>query len=532
MSSAVLGCRTPRIISTPHYRRIETGRWDGTEDLQALEFRSAAGQEAIDLCDSIGLHLDDTQQLAMHHALVEDHEGRWESFEVVLNEARQNGKGGWIEGRELAGVLLFGDQVVIHTAHLFKTAEEGFIRLDRWFESSYDISRRVRQVKRGNGELAFLFHSGARIMFLARNDDSGRGLSGDLTVMDEAMKLRSAPIGALLPVMSARPNPQLVYAASAGLGPQSEQLGALRARALADTPQPDQSMTYLEYSIDPHLKECPRGSDGALTCKNHDDREDERSWARANPSLGRRIRPAHVAREMASLKAAPEIFDCERLGVGNYPSPDGAETWLIVAEATWRLLGDAASEIDGRVAFAADINPEQTAGAISVAGRRADGRMHTEVVEHRQGTAWMVPWLLERVERWRPCALVIDAAGPAGKLIAQLEVAWDRVAEQAGIERPLHQHVVRPTGREVAQAYGQWQEAVKEDGLRHMPHPSLDAAVAGAKERDLGEAKALTRTASSVDISPLVATTLAAWGHTTRSHIEEEEPTAPWAIYG
>src|SRR5262249_9691411 len=154
--------------------------------------------------------------------------------------------------------------------------------------------------------------------------------------------------------------------------------------------------------------------------------------------------------------------------------------------------GDQGSAIEGRVAFCADINPEQTAGAITVAGRRADGRMHVEVMEHRQGTGWMVPWLLERVDRWQPCALVIDAAGAAGKLIAPLEVAGDGAAGGAGIERPFYQQVVRPTGREVAQAYGQWKEAVSEDGLRYMPHPSLDAAVAGAKERDLGDAKALT----------------------------------------
>lgn len=530
MGSAVLGCRTPRIISTPRYRRIETGRWDGTEDAEALDFRSPAGQEAIDLCASIGLHLDDTQQLAMHHALTEDAEGRWESFEVVLNEARQNGKGGWIEGRELSGVLLFGDKVVIHTAHLFRTAEEGFVRLDRLFEGSYDISRRVRKVSRGNGEQAFWFHNGARILFLARSPDSGRGLSGDLVLMDEAMKLRAAPIGALLPVMSARPNPQLVYAASAGLGEDSEQLGALRARALAETELPDDSLTYIEYSIDPHVKECARDDSGAVTCNDHDDREDVQSWARANPSLGRRIRVSHVARELASLRARPDIFDCERLGVGNYPSLK-AESWLIVAEGEWRALGDPESQAEGRVAFAADINPERTAGAIAVAGRREDGTLHTEVVEHRLGTAWMVPWLLERVDKWRPCALVIDGAGPAGALIAQLEVAWDKAAEEAGMDRPAYQEVIRPTGREVAQAYGQWRDAVAEDGLRYMPHPALDAAVAGAKERALGEAKALTRTASSVDISPLVATTLAAWGHTTRAHIEEEE-VVPWAEYG
>lgn len=521
-SGAVLGCRTPRIMSTPHYRRIETGRWNGAEDLEALSFRSPAGQEAIELCDSVGLHLDDTQQLAMHHSLVEDHEGRWESFEVVLNEARQNGKGGWIEGRELSGVLLFGDRLVIHTAHLFRTAEEGFIRLDQLFEGSYDISRRIRKVSRGNGEQAFWFFNGARILFLARSADGGRGLSGDLVVMDEAMKLRAAPIGALLPVLSARPNPQMVYAGSAGLGDDSEQLGSLRARALAGTDSPDPSLTYIEYSIDPHVKECARDErTGAVTCADHDDRDDVRSFARANPSLGRRIRVSAVEREMATLR--PDIFDRERLGVGDYPAAKD-ETWLILAEQAWRALADEDSEIEGRVAFAADINPERTAGSIAVAGRREDGRFHTEVMEHRLGTAWMVPWLLERVDRWKPAALVIDAAGAAGALIAPLETEWDKRAERGGIERPEYQQVVRPTGREVGQAYGQWREAVTEDGLRYMPNPALDSAVAGAKERALGEAKALTRTASSVDISPLVATTLAAWGHTTRAHLEEAAP--------
>jgi hypothetical protein len=528
LGSAVLGCRSPRIISTPHYRRIETGRWSGLEDDEALAFRSPAGTEAIELAESAGLVLDDTQSLAMHHGLVEDHEGRWESFEVCLNIPRQNGKGGWLEARQLAGVLLFGDMLVIHTAHEFKTAQESFARLDELFAGSYDISRRVRRVSRANGDEGFYFFNGARIRFLARSGGSGRGFSGDLVIMDECMKCRAAPMGALLPVMSARRNPQLVYAGSAGLGEDSEQLAYLRARALAETSDPDLSLTYIEHSIDPHVKECPRDPDGTLTCTDHDDRDDERSWARANPTLGRRIRPVAIAREIATLR--PDLFDIERLGVGVYPSVT-AESWLIVAEEAWRALGDVDSQAEGRVAFAADINPERSAGSIAVAGRRADGRLHTEVVEHRLGTAWMVPWLLERVDKWMPCALVIDGAGPAGALIPQLETAWDKAAEQAGTERPEHHQVIRPTGREVAQAYGSWRDEVAESGLRHMPHPALDAAVAGAKERPLGEARALTRTASSVDISPLVATTLAAWGHMTRAHIEPEE-VIPWAEYG
>ncbi|WP_329311699.1 terminase [Streptomyces sp. NBC_01262] len=519
-----VGCQSPRILSTPRYRRIETGRWNGQEDVAALAYRSPAGQEAVDLAESSGLHLDRWQQLALHHSLAEDDAGRWESFEVCLNVPRQNGKGGYLEARQLAGVLLFGDELVIHTAHEFKTARESFRRLDRIIEGSRSLRRRVKRVIRSHGEEGFEFFSGARILFLARSGGSGRGFSGDLVIMDEAMKLGIEPIGALLPTMSARRNPQLVYGCSAGLGGDSEHLATLRARALAGTEDPDASLSYLEWSIDQHVKECARDDDRRLTCTDHDDLDNVQSWGRANPAMGIRIRPSHIRREMGTMG---DLFDRERLGVGDYPAVV-EETWKLIPEEDWRALADPGSRPTGRIAFAADINPERTAGSIAVAARREDGRLHTEVIQRREGTGWMVPYLLERVDKWEPCALVIDGAGPAGALIAQLEAVWEKRATEGGGVRPAHHEVVRPTGRDVAQAYGQWRDAVAEDQLRYLPHPALDAAVAGAKERSLGEAKALTRTASSVDISPLVATTLAAWGHMTRAHLEPDAPPNLW----
>jgi hypothetical protein len=45
--------------------------------------------------------------------------------------------------------------------------------------------------------------------------------------------------------------------------------------------------------------------------------------------------------------------------------------------------------------------------------------------------------------------------------------------------------------------------------LKVRPHPAFDAARAGATERPLGDAWAWGRRKSSVDISPLVAATLA-----------------------
>jgi hypothetical protein len=66
---------------------------------------------------------------------------------------------------------------------------------------------------------------------------------------------------------------------------------------------------------------------------------------------------------------------------------------------------------------------------------------------------------------------------------------------------------------------------VAERTLRYVPRPALDAAVAGARQRTLGDAWAWSRRAVSVDISPLVAVTLAAWGHAPRAHSYQREPS-------
>jgi hypothetical protein len=156
------------------------------------------------------------------------------------------------------------------------------------------------------------------------------------------------------------------------------------------------------------------------------------------------------------------------------------------------------------------VTPERSAAAVGVAGR-ADGRLLVEVARHQRGTGWVVPWLAERVERWRPCAVVVDPTGPAGSLIAPLEAA--------GVE------VVKATARDATQACGQLYDAVTEGTLRHLDQPMLNAALAGARRRDLGDAWAWARKGLSVDISPLVAVTLAAWGHASRAHLHNRGPS-------
>jgi len=133
--------------------------------------------------------------------------------------------------------------------------------------------------------------------------------------------------------------------------------------------------------------------------------------------------------------------------------------------------------------------------------------MHVEVIDHREGLGWMVERTREVAERHRPCMLVVDAAGPAGSLILNLQAAGLRITA--------------PTTREVAQSCGAFLDACGPEtaSVRYLGRSPLDAAVAGARLRPLPDASAWARRGPTVAISPLVAATLAACGHAKYAHL-------------
>ena len=172
---------------------------------------------------------------------------------------------------------------------------------------------------------------------------------------------------------------------------------------------------------------------------------------------------------------------------------------MITAE-DWLALADPNSRLVGRVAFALDVSPDRAWSSIAAAGRRADGLGHVELVEHRPGTEWVVERLAELVQRYNPVSVVVDPWSAAGELILALDAA--RI------------EVVRPTARDVAAAAGALYDATRPDAdrIRHLGQTPLNAAVAGAVKRPLADAWTWNRR-GSVCITPLVACSLAAWGH-------------------
>ncbi|WP_119728345.1 hypothetical protein [Thermomonospora amylolytica] len=493
---------------------------------------SSAGQEAVELAAAAGLELDPWQQLALDDALGEREDGKWAAFEVGIVVSRQNGKGGLIEARELAGLFLFGERLIIHSAHLFDTSMEAMTRLLTLFEQTPDLERHIKRVSRSHGEEGIELFGGRRVKFKTRTKGGGRGLSGDCVIADEAMYLPSPTVAALMPTMSARPNPQIWYLGSAG-EKESVHLGRVRARGLKGL---DPRLCYLEWSIDPCDEFCPPG------CTEHDPttiRDEHRlpalelerqrarlveSYRKANPALGIRITVEHIESERRSMD--PADFARERLGVGDWPVE--GEAWRVISEDAWTALIDTASQpaADSPLVFSLAVARDGSYGCIGVTGRRYDGLVHSEItaddeqLDYRPGTGWMVPRAAELHERWKPAAFVVDAGGPAGALIPRLE--------EAGVT------VVSPSTREYAQACGAlYQAIVPREGntpyVRHRDQAPLNAAVAGADTRKLADLWAWSRASSAVDISPLEMMTLGTWGLTKFGKAKAKP--APWAAY-
>ncbi|ROQ69182.1 hypothetical protein EDD93_3679 [Streptomyces sp. 840.1] len=497
--------------------------WQEPPIQTAPAFASSAGQEAVDLAARAGLTLDPWQQHVLRVGMGERPDGSWSSFEVGVNVPRQNGKGGIIEARELWGLFIGGEELILHSAHEFKTAKNAFRRIERLIRACPDLHKRVKRYWQTTGEEAIELHTGQMLRFIARSKGSGRGFSGHCNIMDEDMILGDNEMDALLPTMAAIPDPQIWYLGSAGIGGPSVQLGRLRRRALAaiEAGAPDPSLAYFEWSADLHVRECPRD------CDKHDDPASDEAVLKSNPAIGYRLSLPKVANERATL--SPAGYARERLGVGDYPS-DEEDIWKVIPKETWQALTDGESRAADPVAFAIDVDPERSHASICVAGRNGEA-VHVETIFNQPGTDWVIGKATELTKKWAPRCWVMDPGSPAGSLIGELRDALKVDPDDDSDEPQLMAPIVTTKTRDVVQAVGQFYDAVAASRIVHRDDAPLATALAGARKRDLGEAWAWARRGVGVDITPLVAVTQARWGLFV--DIEEpDEEVEPWAEYG
>jgi len=449
---------------------------------------------------SLGKPLDPWQQQAVHLMLGERDDGLWAARRVGILVARQNGKGAILEARELAGAVLFGEELILHSAHEFKTAAEAFLRVKALVDANDWLAKRLlkgaKGIRTSHGEEAFIFTNGCRLRFVARSRSSGRGFSGDVNILDEAQELPEAAISAMMPTMSARPNPQMIFT---GTVPEPENDSEVWTRLMRQGRKGGQArLGWVEWSAAERVEDLPDGLD------------DRAGWARANPALGLRITEETIEDERASMST--NGFAHERLSL--WETEETVKT--VIPMKVWDALADPDSASIGKVALALDVPPNRSAAVICAMGYRDDGNWHGEVVEEHPGTDWVAILLGEMKRRSgdKILGLIVDPASPAGSLIPDIEAeGWE---------------VTTVTTREHAQACGAlYDRATRpEPGIFHTGDPILHDALKAATKRPGPEGTWLWNRKETSGpnsyISPIVALTLAGYGLQTLSDPEVE----------
>ena len=174
----------------------------------------------------------------------------------------------------------------------------------------------MKHIRRTNGHEAIEFATAADPV---PDEDARRrpGFAGTPVVFGESMFLSGISMGAILPVISAQPDPQVWYMGSAvdqTVHDEGSVFARVRDRALAGD---DDRLAYFEWSLDAETPDQVEPVELA----------DVASWASTNPALGVRISPRYVEAELRELD--PRTFAVERLGVGDWPPADGTAGQLI-----------------------------------------------------------------------------------------------------------------------------------------------------------------------------------------------------------
>ncbi len=336
---------------------------------------------------------------------------------------------------------------------------------------------------KGAGTQGVTMKSGARLRILARKGGSGRGFSAPFVAFDEAMDLPVSTVGDMVPTQSAMPRRQRWFTGSA-VDQLEHRDGIVFARVRergirGDSPR----LAFFEWSLD-------RESPDDLT---REEMLDDDLIAEANPGYGIRLFREAIEDELETFFFGREGA-VERFDIGDWARTDGLVDRKIDLSA-WNALENPDSQLVPPYTLTFDVSPEGTL-AVALTGRNEAGKFHTEIQEHRKGTKWFVPWLVERWEEHghEIDSIAADGVAPAGSLRVDLE--------QAGIP------VEWITSSQLVEMCGYFVDVVGAGDLEHLGSQELRDAISGAAERQLNDRWAWKRISSATDICPLVAVTI------------------------
>lgn len=408
--------------------------------------------------------------------------------DIVLTVPRQSGKTTEVLCVTVHRSLGFGrPQRITYTAQTRLAAREKWQYEHVPILHASPLGKMFRPVYQ-RGEERLVWNNGSIYQIESTQETAGHGNTLDLGIIDEAFsRLDAAGEQAMRPAMITRADAQLWVLSTAGKSKAKspylwEKVKAGRARVEAGTTT---GPAYFEWSAPPDA-----------------DPADPAVWRACMPALGHTISEAAIRAEYETMVDEGKLAEFRRAYLNQWLD-DVAAGWDVIGKEPWEIRGAAEGRPDGRPAFGIAASwPDAEWAAIGSAGGQAGQRL-VQVLDLRPGVRWVVDRVVDLV-RHEPCAVVIDPAGPAGQVIADLE--------DAGVE------LLKVTAREACHAAGQFYTGIvgnqsDSPDILHYGQPELDGSVADAAKHVIGDVWRWDRRSTS---APIEAVTLAAYGHAVR----------------
>ncbi len=432
------------------------------------------------------------QSRAANVALEVGPDGRYWYRTIVITVPRQAGKTKFI------GDIADHRCLTLPAARVWLTQQTGkdasaWMR-DEHFSSlgrATPLAGRYQLSRRAGSEGVYWPHNGSWFRAFPPLRDALHGKQGDLIFADEVWALNTQQGAdlrqAVRPTMATRPGAQLWVVSTVG-DDQSGFLDGYLSLGQDSINDPTSRVCYIDYGIDEHT-----------------DPEDLQAVAKAHPAYGHTI-------DLDALNAARTDFAADPAGwsraYGNRPTRARVAAF---DPTLWAKAGTEPMTPPDHVGLAFDVTPSGDRTAVAAAWRDTDGHAWIEIIDSAPGSTW-----LRTALGTRSLPIGYDTAG---------------IATLAAADELAHTHRGRLTGLDtvdVATACAVLAREVDQGTLRHTRQPSLNDAVACAARRPIRDGGwAWGRKASTGNIAPLVAATLALRIHDTSPRPRITLPMTP-----
>lgn len=435
---------------------MTTGRQTPTQSL-ILPYEKSMGDAAIYLYEDSERTAIDWQKSLIKHILAQDENGKWVHQKFGYSVPRRNGKNEVIAMRELYSLV--NGEKVCHTAHRVATSHSAWERLVKILsDAGYtELGRRTKNEKppkysfrttKARGLETIELTGGGTASFRTRTTNGGLGEGFDLLVIDEAQEYTIAQQSALIYTVSDSQNPQTIFC---GTPPTTESAGTVFAEMRKACLAGETFDTgWAEWSVDREPK----------------DLMNVEAWYETNPSMGYHLDERKVRSEYDPRN--PLDFIIQRLGYWYMYSLKSA-----ILESEWRQTEMLKPELAPERYFSVKFckGPLQNV-CLAVAAKTKDGKVFVEAIDCRpirSGVEWLIPFF----QNPGYAGVVVDGDG-GGEMLSDL------------VKAHKIKKLTKATVPNVIDANAKFENAVFNDGIRHIDQEALRLAVSNCQHRPIG----------------------------------------------